>query len=202
MERIDLKKTLKHLYSASAKQAELITVPAMKYLMVNGEGDPNTAVRFGRAVEALYTLSYTIKFSLKNSGVLDYGVMPLEGLWWCDNIEEFSIDNKSIWKWTLMIMQPDAVTEEVVTRARENVHKKKNVPLLDDVRFELYDEGECAEILHIGPYAAEEPTVRVLHEFIETQGRRHRGVHHELYLSDQRKTAPEKLKTILRQPVQ
>jgi hypothetical protein len=201
MERIDYKKTLTHLYTASPKQAGIITVPAMKYLMVNGEGDPNVAEQFALAVEALYTLAYTIKFSLKKTGVLDYGVMPLEGLWWCDNMEEFSIERKDLWKWTLMIMQPDAVTEEIAARGRDEVKKKKTVQMLGDIRFESYDEGACAQILHLGPYAAEAPTIIALHEFIAAQGRTRRGVHHEIYLGDQRRTAPEKLKTILRQPI-
>jgi len=201
MKTIDYKKTLKHLYAASAKQHAIVEVPPMKFFMADGEGDPNTSERFTLAVEALYGLSYTVKFALKKSGVLDYGVMPLEGLWWCDVMEEFSLERRDEWKWRLMIMQPEAVTEDVAARARDDVKKKKNPALLDAVRFETYTEGASAQILHIGPYAAEAPTIRALHAFIASEGRSLRGLHHEIYLGDPRKSAPETLKTILRQPI-
>jgi hypothetical protein len=201
MKKVDYKKTLKTLYTASAKKAQLVDVPRMNFVMVDGSGDPNTSEQFMQAVEALYGLSYTIKFALKKSGKLDYGVMPLEGLWWCDKMEEFSTEHKELWKWTLMVMQPKAVTEKVVARAREELKKKKNPVLLDAVRFDCYDEGAAAQVLHIGPYAAEAPTIKSLHEFIEAQGHSRRGLHHEIYLGDPQKAAPEKLKTILRQPI-
>ena len=155
-----------------------------------------------QAVECLYSLSYTVKFALKKTGVLDYGVLPLEGLWWCDAMETFSAEHKEEWKWRVMIMQPDVVTDEAAASAREDVRKKKNLPLLDEVRFELYAEGASAQIMHVGPYATEAPTITALHEFIGSQGRTRRGLHHEIYLGDPRKSAPEKLKTILRQPIQ
>ena len=200
MERIDYKKTLKHLYNPSAKQAGLVTVPPMMFFKADGTGDPNTSGQFSQAAGALYALSYTIKFALKKSGVLDYGVMPLEGLWWCDNMDEFSLTRKDLWKWTLMIMQPQAVNREHVAHAREEIQKKKGLST-ETVRFEQYDEGASAQIMHIGPYAAEAPTILTLHAFIDAEGRTRRGVHHEIYLGDPHKTAPEKLKTILRQPV-
>ncbi len=202
MKKIDYKKSLKQFYSASAKNAAIVNIPSMKFFMADGEGDPNTAVQFTQAVEALYSLSYTIKFALKKSGVLEYGVMPLEGLFWCDAMEDFSEDRKDQWKWRLMIMQPEAVTDEVAARARQEVKKKKVLPMLDAVRFEPYDEGASAQILHIGPYSTEAPTISALHAYIASQGYKRRGLHHEIYLGDPRKSAPEKLKTIVRQPIE
>lgn len=203
MAKIDLKKDLKHLYSPSAKEVSVVDVPPMNFLMVDGSGDPNTSQEYAEAIEALYALAYALKFKVKKSkGAIDYAVMPLEGLWWTDDPTQFSMSNKAIWKWTAMIMQPKYVTAEQFAGALAEVKKKKDLTALDRVRFESYHEGLSAQIMHIGPYAAEEPTITTLHSFIEENGYRLNGRHHEIYLSDPRKSAPEKLKTVLRQPIQ
>ena len=203
MNKIDFKKELKHLYSSSAKSPVLVEVPDMKFLMIDGEGDPNTSEDFQYAVETLYALSYTLKFMLKFSHTLenDYVVPPLEGLWWTDDMNEFSVDNKSNWKWTMMIMQPEFILEEHVGNAIQEVRVKKNPPALSKVRFERYSEGLSAQIMHLGPYSEEKPTIDKLHSFIFDQGYKRQGKHHEIYLSDPRKSVPEKMKTIIRQPM-
>lgn len=202
MKKIDLKKELKHLYGVSGKSTVLVNVPTMNFLMVDGEGNPNTAQAYTDAVQALYTVSYTLKFMLKKGkAAIDYGVMPLEGLWWADEMEDFSPDNKDIWKWTAMIMQPEWITPELVKEAEEQAAKKKDLPALQNLRFQSFEEGKAAQCLHIGPYADEAPTIERLHQFIRDQGLTLRDKHHEIYLSDPRRAAPEKLKTIIRQPV-
>jgi hypothetical protein len=203
MQKIDFKKTLKQLYAASDKAPVLVEVPAMNFLMVDGKGDPNITPSFQRAVEALYSASYTLKFMIKKGkGAVDYTVPPLEGLWWTDSMRDFSIQNKGIWKWTVMIMQPEFITEELFRRAAEElVRKKKDLPLLASVRLEEYDEGPSAQIMHRGPFSTEGPTIARLHAFIGESGHQLRGKHHEIYLSDPRKAKPATMKTILRQPV-
>jgi hypothetical protein len=202
MVKIDLKKELKHLFNASAKEAAVVDVPAMNFLMIDGAGDPNTAQEFKDAVEALYGVSYALKFMIKKGPTaIDYGVMPLEGLWWADDMSAFIKGVREAWKWTVMIMQPELVTKELFSEALEQVNKKKNPPALSKVRFEAYHEGLSAQTMHIGPYAAEAPTIERLHAFIKDQGYELRGKHHEIYLSDPRKATPEKMKTIIRQPV-
>lgn len=201
MQKIDLKKELKHLYSPSAKDVMIVDIPEMNFLMVDGEGDPNTAQAFKEAVEALYGVSFTLKFMIKKEQAIDYTVMPLEGLWWTDDMTQFSMENRDIWKWTVMIMQPEYVRADLLERAMEAVGKKKNPPALSKIRFESFHEGLSAQIMHIGPYAAEEPTIEKLHRAIREKGHVLTGKHHEIYLSDPRKAAPEKMKTVIRQPV-
>ncbi len=202
MKKLDLKKELKHLYQTSAKEVVEVEVPTMNYLMVDGEGDPNTATVFAEAVEALFTVSYTLKFMVKKGALAtDYGVMPLEGLWWADDMSKFGIEDKSNWKWTAMIAQPPFVTRAMLDAALAEVKNKKNPAALSQLRFEAFTEGKCAQILHIGPFSDEGPTIARLHKFIETNGGKLRGKHHEIYLSDIRKAAPEKWKTIIRQPL-
>lgn len=202
MEKLDLKKKYKALYTASHKEASLITVPKLNYIRVDGAGDPNTSPQFQEATQALYAVSYTLKFMVKKSqeGV-DYGVMHLEGLWWADDMEKFSVERKGDWKWTLMILQPDFITESMFRQAVDEVVRKKGLVMAGKLRLESVEEGLCAQILHIGPYAEEPPTVRKLHDFIEEKGYTFSGLHHEIYLGDPRKAAPEKMKTIIRQPV-
>jgi hypothetical protein len=201
MKKIDMKKELKHLYQPSAKEVELVEVPSLNYLMVDGEGDPNTSPAFSAAVEALYAVSYALKFMVKKSPLaIDYGVMPLEGLWWAEDMSRFSIEDKSNWQWTLMIMQPDFVTKDRFDEAISEVKKKKNPAAIGSVRFEPLAEGKCAQILHIGPFSEEGPTVERVHAFIDARGQR-AGKHHEIYLSDIRKADPARWKTIIRQPM-
>lgn len=202
MEKMDLRKELKHLYRASPKEVVQVDVPVMNFLMLDGEGDPNTSGAFSDAAEALFSVAYAVKFMIKKgpSGI-DYGVMPLEGLWWADDMSAFSVEDKSSWKWTLMIMQPDFVPEDIVDRAISNVKEKKKLAAVSKVRFESFAEGKCAQILHVGPFSGEGPTVAKVHQFIDSRGIR-RGKHHEIYLSDTRKAAPAKWETVIRQPMQ
>lgn len=204
IKKIDFKKELKHLYNPSAKEVVIVDVPKMNFLMVDGAGDPNTSQEFKDAVETLYAVSYTLKFMIKKGGTaIDYGIMPLEGLWWADDMSKFSIEgmDKDSWKWTLMIMQPKYVTKDMFSKALEQVKKKKNLLSLSEIRFESFHEGLSAQILYIGPYSEEHTTIEKIHAFIKEKEYELSGKHHEIYLSDPRKTAPEKLKTILRQPL-
>jgi hypothetical protein len=200
MDKIDLKKELKHMYSPSAKEVTSADVPAMNFLMVDGEGKP-ASQHYVAAVEALFAVSYALKFMVKESQYVDYIVMPLEGLWWADDMTKFSVDRKDEWKWTSMIMQPKQVTDSDVKLAVEQVRKKKDLPALAKLRFASFHEGPSAQILHIGPYSAEGPMVAKIHAFIKKSGHALSGKHHEIYLSNPNKTPAEKLKTILRQPM-
>ncbi len=202
MKKIDYKKDLKHLYKPSPKKVEIVEVPQMNFLMIDGQGDPNTSQEFQDAVETLYSLSYTLKFMIKKgASEIDYGVLPLEGLWWADDMSQFITGNKETWKWTLMIMQPEFVTTKLFNEAVEQVRKKKNPAALAKVRFESYPEGKAAQIMHLGPFSEEGPTIEKVHRFIEENGFKRTGKHHEIYLSDIRKAAPEKWKTVVRQPM-
>ncbi len=202
MKKVDLKKELKHLYQPPKDRVVQVDVPAMNFLMVDGEGDPNTAQSYRDALEVLYPLSYTVKFLVKKGPkAVDYGVMPLEGLWWADDMSTFSVEDKSKWKWTLMIMQPSYVKKAMVDTAIAEVKRKKNPIALSKVRFETFPEGKAAQIMHIGPFSEEGPTIEKVHNFIDECGRKRSGKHHEIYLSDIRKADPKKWKTIIRQPM-
>ena len=201
MKKIDLKKRLKHLYGPNAKGVVEVDVPPMNFLMIDGQGDPNTSQSYSDAIEALYGVSYALKFMVKKGDMeIDYSVMPLEGLWWVDDMSIFSVDDKSDWKWTAMMMQPDFVTPEMVENAVETVRVKKDPVALSLLRFEEFMEGRSAQILHIGPFSEEGPTIEKVHKFIEGKGERS-GKHHEIYLSDIRRADPAKWKTIIRQPI-
>jgi len=200
MKKLDWKKELKHMYLPSAKEVVQVDVPTMNYLMVDGMGDPNTVPEFAQAIEALFAISYMLKFIVKKGTLaIDYGVMPLEGLWWADDMSKFSAEDKSNWKWTAMIAQPEFITQTMVDAAVAEVQRKKNPAALSRVRFEAYTEGQCAQIMHIGPFSEEGPTIAQVHQFIEANGGKLCGKHHEIYLSDIRRAAPEKWKTIIRQ---
>ena len=199
--KIDHKKELKHLYSCSAKSVVEVDMPTLRYLMINGAGDPGTTKEYADAVEALFSVSYTAKFALKKSPTaIDYKVMPLEGLWWADDMSAFVSDDRSHWQWTMMIMQPDCIDEKMLETAIATVRRKKSLPALDLLRIETFSEGHCAQLMHIGPFTEEGPTVQRLHDYIESQGAL-AGKHHEIYLSDIRRAAPEKWRTIIRQPM-
>lgn len=202
MTKIDYLKQLKRLYAPSAKKVEVVEVPQMNFLMVDGEGDPNTAQAFKDAVEVLFSLAYTLKFMVKKGGTgIDYGVLPLQALWWADDLSAFATGNKAAWQWTTMIMQPEFITPQLVAEAMREVQRKKNLPALPLVRFEAFREGKAAQIMHIGPFSEEGPTIAKVHSFIENSGSQRIGKHHEIYLSDIRRAAPEKWKTIVRQPM-
>lgn len=200
MSKVDLKKELRHLYSASAKEVAVVDVPPMNFLMIDGAGDPNTAPAYQEAVEALFSVSYAAKFALKKTAGIDYTVMPLEGLWWADDPTVFTTDDRAQWQWTMMIMQPSFVQDEVIERAIAETRKKKQLPALHRLRLESFHEGLAAQILHIGPFSEEGPTIQRLHEFIEARSGL-RGKHHEIYLSDVGRADPRKWKTIIRQPI-
>ncbi len=207
MTKLDLRQEFKHLYQPSAKAPAVVEVPEFQFLMVDGEGDPNHNPEFQAAVETLYGLSYTLKFAAKLGPLqVDYPVMALEGLWWTEpvmtRLPDFLNPDRSGWRWTLMIMQPDLVTAEMVAEASEKVRKKKDSPALARVRLERFHEGTAVQIMHIGPYAEELPTIRRMHAFAEEQAYTLRGKHHEIYLSDPRRAAPERMKTVLRHPVE
>ena len=200
--KVDFKKELKHLYNPSSKEAVIVDVPEMNFLMVDGAGNPNTAQAYKDAVEALYAMSYAIKFMVKRGeAAVDYGVMPLEGLWWANDMTQFNVENKDIWKWTAMIMQPKYVTKDLFTKAIEQVRERKSLPALPEMRFESLREGLVAQIMHLGPYSDEGPSIEKLHNFIGKQEHELRGKHHEIYLTDPQKSAPEQMKTVIRQPV-
>lgn len=202
MKKIDLKKEYKTLFTASDKNAALVDVPKANYLSILGKGDPNTSPAYKEAIESLFSVSYAIKFAIKKgSQAIDYGVLPLEGLWWVENMEEFNIDDKSNWLWKAMIKQPEFVDNDLVIIAIEQVRKKKALAQLATIKFEPLSEGVCAQILHKGPFSEEGPTIEKLHQFIKENGYQFNGHHHEIYLSDPRRSAPEKLKTIIRQPI-
>ena len=202
IKKVDLKKALKGLYAPSAKAVEEVTVPPMTYVMIDGEGDPATSKDFAAAVEAMFAVSYTVKFRVKKgaSGT-DYAVMPLEGLWWADDMREFSAD-RSRWKWTAMIMQPSFVTRATIDAAIDDVKHKKALPALSKLRVGSLKEGPSAQTLHVGPFSAEGPTIARVHEFIKARGKTRAGKHHEIYLSDIRKVPANKWKTVIRQPMQ
>ena len=201
MAKIDLKKELKHLYNPSPKEVVIVEVPKMNFLMIDGLGDPNTFQDYKDAVEALFSLSYSLKFMIKKTKAVDYAVMPLEGLWWVDDMSKISAEDKDAWKWTSMIMQPEQVAEDSIAKAIEELKKKKKMSTLSKIRFESFHEGTSAQIMYIGPFSDEGPTIQNIHEFIRQNGCTLEGRHHEIYLSDPRKVAPEKMKTILRQPM-
>ena len=201
MTKIDFKKTLKHLY-APKKKFEIVDVPEMQFVMVDGHGDPNTAQEYQDAVEALYSVAYKMKFISKKTLEKDYIVPPLEGLWWAEDMATFSNREKSEWDWTMMIMTPEWISVEIFDEAIKQVRKAKDPASLDQVRLERYHEGLSVQIMHIGSYDDEGPVLAQMHsDFIPNNGFVENGKHHEIYLSDPRRVAPEKLKTVLRQPV-
>ncbi len=201
MKKIDLRKDLKPFYNPSSVRAELVELPPMNFIMVDGRGDPNTSEAYRNSIEVLYNLSYTLKFAIKKEEGVDYPVMALEGLWSAPEGVPFAASDRANWSWTSMILQPVCVTDGWFRKAKEMVKAKKELPLLDSARLEEFAEGLSAQILHVGPYSAEAPTIQRLHDFIREKGFMARGRHHEIYLGDPRRSAPERLRTIIRQPV-
>lgn len=203
MLKFDLKKELKDFYKPSAKEAKLIHLPKFQFLKVNGVNASTENPDFQNAIQALFSLSYKIKFFSKNEKGLDYVVMPLEGLWWADDMEAFINGEKEKWRWTLMIMQPGHIDQEMLETAKNKSESKIAREILAQLVLEDFEEGWTAQILHIGPFAEEGPNIQKLHQLIHDQGGQfdgHKHKHHEIYLSDFRRVAPEKMKTILRQP--
>lgn len=202
MDKIDFKKSLDS-YKAKHKRFSIIEMPKLQYLMIDGHGDPNTSHEFKDAITSLYPLAYKLKFASKIDLSKDYTVMPLEALWWAKDMESFTkARDKSQWDFTLMIMQPDWINQEMFIAAKHKVHDKDPTIDLSKVRLETLDEGTCVQTLHIGSFDDETPVLEELHhDFIPENGLRMTQKHHEIYLSDFRKVEPAKLKTILRQPV-
>lgn len=201
MAKLDFKKILKPLYHPGAHAVALVDVPALNYLMIDGVGDPRGSMTYADAVASLFAVAYTLKFMVKRGpSAVDYAVMPLEGLWWADDMAAFTVDDRSRWRWTLMIMQPSPVTAALVDVAVTEARKKRDGAALSRIRFESLREGLCAQVMHVGPFSAEGPTVARLQTFIDARGTRS-GKHREIYLSDIRKAAPERWKTVIRQPL-
>jgi hypothetical protein len=201
MDKIDFKKKLSTLYSAPTGNFVIIAVPVMQFVKIDGMGDPNRDPAYKRAIEWLYSVSYAIKFAAKAKLQRDYVIPPLEGLWWADNPDDFVGRRKHLWRWTMMIMVPDFVDRSIYEAALAKSRDKLGEPP-QSLRFEPLDEGRCLQTLHTGSYDDEGPTLAKLHkEIMPANGVTFSGPHHEIYLSDARKTPPEKLRTILRQPV-
>lgn len=198
--KVDLKQEL-DAYRATAGQVRVVDVPELRYLMIDGSGDPNTSPDFAAAVEALYPVAYRLKFTSKGDLGRDYVVPPLEGLWWAEDMSLFTAErDKARWNWTLMIMVPGWIPPEMFGAIRDGLRKRP--ARLDDVRLETLAEGRCLQTLHVGPFDDEAGVLAHLHDVvIPGSGFRMTGKHHEIYLSDLRRTASEKRRTILRQPV-
>lgn len=201
MEKTDLKKQYKTLYSPSAKNFSIIEIPPLQYIMVDGHGDPNTAPVYVEAIQTLYSLAYTLKFHVKKTLDRDFNVMGLEGLWWVPDMRDFSTSQKSEWDWTMMILQPDFITSDLLDEAKAQAGAKGKAPLAANARLETYHEGTSVQVMYFGPYADEGPTIAKMHTFAMEQGYALTGKHHEIYMSDARRVAPEKNKTIIRQPI-
>ncbi|MEI7844750.1 MAG: GyrI-like domain-containing protein [Chloroflexota bacterium] len=203
MEILDLKKQLKEFYNAKPAPV-FLTVPPMQFIKIDGEGNPNTSQDYSEVLQTLYTVAYTLKFRVKKDLQIDYPVMALEGLWWTQDMSLFSVGSKDNWQWTMMISLPDMITQPLLDSAIDEARRKKDLPAIHRLRFETYTEGLSAQLMHIGPYSAETENIKKLHAFIQENGYNFDGSiqkHHEIYLSDPNRTAPEKLKTIIRQPV-
>lgn len=201
--KIDFKKELKDLYLPKPDAVVLVTVPAMKFLMIDGKGYPGDNPEYQDALEVLYGMSYTLKFTMKKKEVdpFDWTVPPLEGLWYADDPAVFRSGELDEWKWTMMIMQPDRISGEDVSRGIADLKGKKNPKAIEKLYFKTFDEGLCAQIMHVGPYSEEAPTIDKLHAYISDNGYTFNGEHHELYIGDPRRTAAEKLKTVIRHPI-
>lgn len=201
MASIDLKRVYREHYTAGVGRPALVTVPARPHLMIDGEGNPGTSQEYADAVAALYPIAYGLRAEIKRTTGDGYTVMPLQGLWWVDDMTTFSVDDKDSWQWTMMICQPDLVTNELAVEVMPAVTAKKELAAGHKVRLEMFGDGLAAQVMHIGPYTAEAPTIALLHAFIAAEGLALTGKHHEIYLGDPRKSDPAKLKTIIRQPV-
>jgi hypothetical protein len=202
--KIDFKKKFKDLYQPNEKEVVVVDVPEMQFLMIDGMGSPGDSKEYQDALAALYPIAFKTKFLSKAKGK-DYVVPPLEGLWWADNMEDFTEGNRDKWKWTMMIMQPDWITQDMIKEAILITKEKKPElsELFSQLRLEKYREGKAAQIMHKGPYSEEGPTVQKVHDFIKKKGGNFNGQdkkHHEIYLSDPRKANPATMKTVIRQP--
>lgn len=200
MAKIDLKKSLSECYTAKGS-VKLVEVPPITYICYEGKGDPNTSADFQQAMAVLYGLAYTIKFLCKADG-RDFTVMPLEAQWWTDNPADYSELKKERWRWKVMIAVPDFVDEEMVSVARTQLEEKKGLPCVDRATLERMSDGLSAQYLHVGSYSEEGTGIAIMHREVEARGYRLRGRHREIYMGNPQRTEPEKLKTIIRQPIE
>ena len=202
MKKIDFKKEWKDFYKPSKKEPSIVEVPARNFLMINGQGNPNTSQIYQDSVSALFSLAYALKFAVRKHQEVDYSVLPLEGLWWVEDMQEFTVESKDDWLWTMMILQPEYVTPGLVEEMTAEVQKKKNPPLLEKVRYEEYAEGLSVQLMHAGPYTDEAPNIERMHQYAFDKGYELRSKHHEIYLKGPPRSAPENWLTVLRQPIQ
>lgn len=203
MAKLDLRKQYKELFQADL-QPHLLTVPPLRYLCLDGRGDPNRSPDFAAAMQALYALAYALKFAVKKSNPAhDFTVMALEAQWWSEDPNAFSLEKRDTWLWRAVILQPDWITPDLLEPVRADVLKKKPeiAAALHLAYLDTIDEGRCAQILHTGPYSTESTTIDALNAFIEAQGLHKTGRHHEIYLSGTGRSEPERTQTIIRQPV-
>jgi hypothetical protein len=207
MLKLDLRKELKYLYAPSAKKVGIIEVPCFQFAMIDGQIEtgegPSTSASFQEALQALYGISYTLKFTskLRKENPIDYPVMALEGLWWVKS-GEFSFERKEDWLYTLMMLQPDFISAEMYGEALQQLRKKRgDNPTLAKMRLETFEEHLSMQIMHVGPYADEPATIARMTAFAVEYGYRRSGKHHEIYLGDPRRADPAKLKTVLRHPI-
>lgn len=208
MIKLDLRKELKHLYTPTAKLVTIVDVPRFNFAMIDGQIEPgrgpSTSEAFQQAMMSLYGISFTLKFmsKLRKSDPIDYPVMALEGLWWTET-GKVDFTRKDTWKWTVMMLQPDHITQEMYQEALSQLRKKRgDNPALARMRLEPFQEGLCMQIMHIGPYDTEPATIEKMNDFARENGYRLRGKHHEIYLGDPRRAKPDKLKTVLRHPIE
>lgn len=201
MEKIDFKKQFSDFYSQRKNKITILDVPVFNYLSIEGKGEPDSQL-FLEAMEALYSVSYKLKFRIKESiNPKNYTVMPLEGQWWAKNPNDFVNNKKENWQWNLMIMQPNFINNELIEETKEIIKSKKTLPALEKLKFETIQDGTSAQILHIGPYSEEGPTLVKLHDYFKNKNYTFNGRHREIYIGDPRKSAPERLRTIIRQPI-
>ena len=202
VEKIDLKREYKQFYKPSKKNFSIVDVPEMAFLMIDGVGAPGSP-DYVLAIETLYGVAYKLKFDSKADPGIDYVVMPLEALWWAEDFAVFQPDSedRESWQWRAMIAQPDHITKAMFKAAVAQVREKKGNLALDKLRRERFHEGLSVQVMHIGPYTDEGPTIAAMHQHAEDEGYALRDHHHEIYISDPNRTAPEKLKTVLRQPI-
>lgn len=202
MRNYDIKRDKRILYAAK-KRFEIVDVPPLNFLMADGEGNPNTSPLYRDVVRALYTTAYAMRALAIDEFGKKHTIGPLEGLWWADDMRVFKSRDEDEWQWRLMVVQPDWITDQIFKQGLENAQEKHDLTAGNRVRFDKFDEGKSVQVMHIGPYDQEGPTIARMHdEFMPENDLKPRGSHHEVYLSDVRRTDPSRLRTILRQPVE
>lgn len=199
LERIDLKADL-HRFYFPTRRPEMVDVPPLRYLAIDGQGPPGEGTAFEDAIRALYPIAYTVKFTERRMAGKDFPVMPLEALWYTEADGTFDHRSGKPWRWTAMILMPDLISADMVDRIAADIAATKALPIALEARLREVREGRSAQVLHVGPWSEETSTIEALHAFIRERGLHPAGAHHEIYLSDPRRTAPERLRTVIRQP--